>query len=363
MRKPLAIFFFVILSACANQPIPVASTAVLRDTSIPPTIPNTVSPERILTPTTWLPSFYKTETPTPTTDPPPRIIHCKTCDISLEKEIFAWKIVPSENDIWFGSHGLYRFDMKTWAYYPVKGVLKNDNVTALAIEPNSGIWVGTPSGAAHFDGTKWVAYTENSIFRDTYSFQAIAVAKDKSVWFATYEGGLIRFDKGKWTYQPEREARHRARDVIADPNEGVWASATMYGGLVYINGKDVHKYDVHAIDESINLSMIRIAPDGSLWLLVSPDQLIHFKDGVVKGKYDYSNGLPMHMIGSIAVAPDGKVWISRFEGEEGIASFDGKGWTLYDQLPFKVVMDIAVGPDDAIWLATEWGVYRFVPPE
>jgi ligand-binding sensor domain-containing protein len=85
-------------------------------------------------------------------------------------------------------------------------------------------------------------------------------------------------------------------------------------------------------------------------------------------KYTYADGLPSNNVTSIALAPDGKVWCGT---DMGIASYDGKSWTIYRNIPngFRNysmtanVFDITVTPDGVVWAtaaaSNPYGVVRF----
>ena len=288
---------------------------------------------------------------------PPRVVHCVSCDLVVENDIPVTTIVSLNGVLWFASHGLFRYDGTHWSHYPVKEILFDDYITALAVGSDRDIWIGTSSGVAHFDGKVWTVYAEESPFRRARSIRAITIAKDKSVWFATSGVGLVRFDGKQWNYFPDDPERSlTCSDIVAAPQGDVWASL-MFDGLSLIRGEQIKRISLN--EPSGGLKM-QLAPDGSLWAITRTDGvLIHIVNGVEADV----RGQPINYAGSIAVDGKGKVWIGGAIGEKGLAVLKGKTWTLYDQLPFNVVWDIAFGKDETVWLATERGVYRFVPPK
>ena len=67
------------------------------------------------------------------------------------------------------------------------------------------------------------------------------------------------------------------------------------------------------------------------------------------------------MINSIAIAPDGKIWIGAFDGQTwpyhgGVGVFDGSTWKAYttvnSPLPHNQVEAITVGADGRVWIGT-----------
>jgi ligand-binding sensor domain-containing protein len=73
---------------------------------------------------------------------------------------------------------------------------------------------------------------------------------------------------------------------------------------------------------------------------------------------------PDDWIGTMAVGPDGIVWV----GQENLGRFDPSSgawqtFTTDDGLVSQQVKAIHVSPDGAVWIGTEGGVSRYVPGE
>jgi len=107
------------------------------------------------------------------------------------------------------------------------------------------------------------------------------------------------------------------------------------------------------------VSSIAVAPDGALWL--GTVRGISRFDGEAWTNYTKDDGLAANGVRAIAVALDGALWFGT--GTGGVSRFDGETWTSYtvdDGLRSNSVLAIAVAPDGALWFVTEFdGVSRF----
>jgi ligand-binding sensor domain-containing protein len=119
--------------------------------------------------------------------------------------------------------------------------------------------------------------------------------------------------------------------------------------------------------ESISISSMAIATDGSLWFgttggPVSIGTGVYRFDGKLWTRYTSENsGLPADEVSSIAANPDGTIWFTTFCC--GVSRFDGKTWTTYtaaNELAENDVRSSAVAPNGSAWFGTEdKGVSRF----
>jgi hypothetical protein len=66
-----------------------------------------------------------------------------------------------------------------------------DRTRYVAFAHDGTVWVSTESDTLHFDGKKWYAYRVQT--------EAITVDSLGTLWLATYDGRLFRFDDHTWT--------------------------------------------------------------------------------------------------------------------------------------------------------------------
>jgi hypothetical protein len=108
---------------------------------------------------------------------------------------------------------------------------------------------------------------------------------------------------------------------------------------------------------------LAVAPDGTVWVVIVEWSLRTPKgiwslarfDGDGWTVFTETDGMPQHLVYSMAVGHDGVVWITQHEMAEpgliphGVFAFDGHLWTHF--LDGEPVWDIEVGPDGTVWLA------------
>ena len=118
--------------------------------------------------------------------------------------------------------------------------------------------------------------------------------------------------------------------------------------------------------ESIMISAMTIAADGSLWAgtmggAATIGTGIYRFDGNIWTHFTDQNGVPFMEVNAIAAAPDNTLWFAT--SCCGLSHFDGKNWTTYTTdsgLPSNDIRTLTIAPDGSLWLGTEdKGVVRF----
>jgi len=98
-----------------------------------------------------------------------------------------------------------------------------------------------------------------------------------------------------------------------------------------------------------------VAANGTLWV-ASWEELLAY-DGDEWDRFTAADGLPSGEIDSVAVAPNGDIWIGTIDTFEegaagGVARFDGDSWTVFgenDGLYESATAALTVGPDGTVW--------------
>jgi hypothetical protein len=99
----------------------------------------------------------------------------------------------------------------TWVLYAREQGIPGNVITSVAVDPDGNRWMGTPAGAAMFDGSRWRIFTRADGLLDD-DVRSIAVDRSGVKWFAT-AGGLTRYDGRTWTAFPMQEiVRRTAQD-------------------------------------------------------------------------------------------------------------------------------------------------------
>jgi ligand-binding sensor domain-containing protein len=98
-------------------------------------------------------------------------------------------VVGKDDTYWFGTqHGLYRYRKGKLKRYTIRDGLPNNKVLAVALEGQK-VWVGTPKGAAVFDGSSWRSFTRDMGLVSNH-IATITVTPWGEKWFGSKYDGL-----------------------------------------------------------------------------------------------------------------------------------------------------------------------------
>lgn len=172
---------------------------------------------------------------------------------------------------------------------PAEG-LPNTHVTALEIDRDGHLWVGTADGLGRYDGVEfrvWRHQPEEADSLPGNNVQALHVDARGRVWVSTEGSGMSVLEPGRDGFRHYRRAQHPrmgSDDVFAIASHGddVWFGT--YGGGVH-----------------------RLAPDGR----------------IVRHARALGAGLPSDNVFSLAIDADGTVWAGT---DRGLARHDGGGF-------------------------------------
>ncbi|HEX4955909.1 MAG TPA: ATP-binding protein [Thermoanaerobaculia bacterium] len=128
-----------------------------------------------------------------------------------------------------GADGVYRDLLRgfrpNFHSYRTEDGLPQGTIECMARDRAGRLWVGTQSGAAHFDGHQWATVHMPNRSMSDYVLQIVALA-DGSLWFATEGGGLSRLADGAWTTFTRETSDlpgNLVRALLADlDGEGLW---------------------------------------------------------------------------------------------------------------------------------------------
>lgn len=274
--------------------------------------------------------------------------------------------IDDQGIIWVGTGrwwahaggGLARFDGTNWTVYNTSnsGLPDNDHVN-VCIDAQGNIWSGTEVGLSRFDGVKWTVYrTGNSGMMDNQSGSP-EFDDEGNAWIAC--GCLAKFDGTHWTVYHTGNSglpNNFVTDVAIDAHGNVWA-CTFGSGVAKFDGQ---KWTVYNTGNSAlphnDVSFLAADGEGNVWAGTYGGGLAKF-NGTTWIAYNVAtSGLPDNWIWNLSVDPDGNVWAGT---KAGLARFDGVHWTIYNTgnsgLPDNNVYCTAFGADGTIWIGTQDG--------
>lgn len=230
-------------------------------------------------------------------------------------------IVVQDDYVWADTNGgLLRWNKLDGSYewFTEENGLLSNRISALYVDSNNKLWVGTNKGIQRFDGSAFTTLiSENEEYPELY-FSEIVEAGDGTMWFAG-NLGVWSFDGTTWTtYTPENSELlfDYTRCITIDSEGVIWISYSSN----WIEGKE----------ESFGVASF----DGSGWRNYSVD----------------NSGLGTNNIDVITVDSKNVKWFgSQYEDKEALWSFDDTSWASYE---IEYVTDLEVDSSGTLWVAS-----------
>jgi signal transduction histidine kinase/CheY-like chemotaxis protein/ligand-binding sensor domain-containing protein/protocatechuate 3,4-dioxygenase beta subunit len=311
----------------------------------------------------------------------------------------AWSIAP--------------FKKGRWTKYSVLDGLPVNKTGRLIFTPDSMLWLDTSSGLSRFDGREFFNLTrENrllatggpmSVHRDssgifwlgtteglcrydaasdappalvptpslpTDGILEITSTADGALWWRTLNE-LVRYDGDEgvvftnlWRKESFSAGSHYPRHLAVSGNH-LWVTGPG-AGLIRFEGTNMVRFTRGHGLRSEDSGTVAVAPDGAVWLAVGRRNLARF-DGTNFSYLTPRDGLPEDSLAGLFIAENGAVWMGT--AARVLARFDGHGFTYFGRADGAGgsagtfaggrCWDIQTGPDGAIWFGTEDGLWRY----
>jgi streptogramin lyase len=232
----------------------------------------------------------------------------------------------------------------------------------MAVTPDGTVWLIGPDGISHFDGLAWSQVeAPQEFFRG--GDLSVNAGGDGVLWF-TGGGRAVRYDQGEWTiFAPEDiEAFGPLYQVVVSDDGTAWGIEGDYTvklqdeSFAPVNER-FETLPTRAWDEEnpiIGGPSIAIGPDGTLWVSGTPGDLInrlYGYDGSTVQVHDTPGAFTPQLL---AIAPDNSAWLAAdFDmngSDERLMRFDGVTWTTFR---LGGVIDAAVEPDGTGWFIVD----------
>jgi hypothetical protein len=270
--------------------------------------------------------------------------------------------VSTAGDAWLGmTTGVLVVDRQgAWKQIPVGEILPIPNNTSdvhvLLSDQNGNMWVSNRNRLCYHDGAEWVC----NVLDEVVHILSAVSGKADQIWFGASWTIIILFERGEYSYYDlaEMSPSMHLSDIGSmayDPQtDTLWAASLdpprcVEGQFVDTNG--VIQRNANGDWTAYKKSLFAREPGDLCWYTLT----------------------------SIAVTPDGKVWLGMFH-RHGLAYFDGLDWrTLagkklpyisdtrhpprYDDgkcvIPGDITVDLLVTRDGDLLVATYSGIFKF----
>jgi len=231
--------------------------------------------------------------------------------------------------------------------------LPDDNIRALAIAPDSSLWIGTENGLATLKNGNW------NIVDTLQGYQIRAIAFDTAgyAWVGTFLNGFWRQTDTSWVHFTTTNSTlpdDFVRTISFCPNGNAWVG-TVGGAVEISNGiwKVYRETNTNWFVEHITTSYC--TPDNVVWLGGLNSGLMRQQD-TTWAIYRHSNsGLPDNTVLDIKRNNNGDYLLAM--PASGAAAFDGNlGWVYYNTLtsnnPSNSINHIAIGQTGYLYFAS-----------
>lgn len=311
------------------------------------------------------------------------LVHNKVNDI----------IKDNNGDLWFATMGglsKYSTSNDTWENFTIENGLPTNDITALAIDSQDNIVIGTyDKGIWKYDGSSFTSFnwTENS----TYFIEKIYVDSKDQIWVSA--GSVFIYTNQAWySLSYDHSKVYHVWDIIED-KEGNYFLAHSNGVAMLKDDSWTYYTTTDGLSHSNNFSLFVdynnyvysgsergfAAFNGKTWEITATEGLVNndvndiFKDNDGRVWFCTQGGISVldkYNWSTYTETPNGEVieWVTKgiqdkqgnywFTTVHGIYKFDGENWTTYNTNVNEIFggwgQDIIEGEDGNIWFAT-WG--------
>jgi len=240
---------------------------------------------------------------------------------------------------------------------------------SVADDGSPALWVGTEGGLLRFEHGKWTLYDERSGLPIRIIWKVLETTSPgglRTLWLGTWGGGVVRLSPNSWrsfdanSGMPPGAVTSMLLSRDDKGNEVLWAG-TADGELARSTGGRFESVQMpELLRHAILFSLLETkAADGSPVLWVAS-----FGGGIGKlEKGHWSIELPNKRVYQVMRAHDGVIWAG-IEG--GVGRFEAGKWRFYDDkdgLPGLLVTQVIEIPDangvPQIWTGSDKGIARF----
>lgn len=249
------------------------------------------------------------------------------------------------------SKGMTQYVRQSWN---ADSGLPQSSVQTIAQTADGYIWVGTEAGLVRFDGMHFTVFDKsNTPALHSNQVTALLVDKNQNLWIGTHGGGISRFLKGE-----QRRATHlpEANDLTVnalyqDKEGAVWAG-TSGAGLVRFMGQTVNSFTT--ANGLADNSVFAMAEDssGAFWI------------GTYRGLSRLVDGkpqplakeemLPGRFVRALSFDGKGTLWVGTVgDGLWRLGNLAKKNFKQADGLTDNSIMSLLLDHSGTLWIGTQ----------
>ena len=282
-------------------------------------------------------------------------------------------LYADEDDLWVGTvDGMRLLRDDIWRTLRLPENLDARVVTAIVVDEDDRVWIGTPEGVTWFDPafSEWLTHMLPIADERGESKTVFALAtNDNVVWAASDGGGARKFlARGATVIDLARSGEGGLttpliRDIAIAEDGEVWF-ATPVGPFRFQQQMWLNEYLIgDNVDRYVNnINDMLVSSDGTIWIATGGAG-IRSKEPRSNGYFETlystaSSDIPNNGINTLEEDHAGGIWAGTFRGP---TRFDGQAWDTpisISDLPSAVVTDF-LPSDFGVWIGTEAGLVHY----
>ncbi|HET91837.1 MAG TPA: hypothetical protein ENN99_14030 [Chloroflexi bacterium] len=254
--------------------------------------------------------------------------------------------------------------LRGWTTYTaLQRQVVSDSITALALDADERVWIGTRQGITVYEAENPVPTSYRAADSGLLDERVTALVLDREerMWVGA-ETGVSVYDDGAWTAYPVQEMGlpgSRVRALAADPVGRVWVGAL--GGAALWDGSAWRTFSpLEAGLDSGAVLALAVDGAGRVWMGTERGLAVLDLGSGEPAWIRYtaaSSGLTVNSVVSLLAVPGARdeVWIGTDGG--GLCHFYSGAWDCYrtanSDIPWNTIAALALDHRGRIWAATE----------
>lgn len=280
----------------------------------------------------------------------------------------------ASNNMWFGTQaGVAKYDGSEWVVFNTTShpEMPHNSITAITALSNGNIWIGTDYGASVYDGSTWTTYTSANGLGSN-RVKHIYEAQNGDIWISDFKGAT-QFDGKVFTiFNTTDGLPFGGSEYITETTKGDLLLATALGGLFVYDGSDFKAYSESEGLLSESTSSVAVSPDGDIY--VGTDRGLSILDSDYSFVKNYTKMYLMpppdtlNPVKDVKVDSRGNVWVGIYVdylSVGGVAMYNGIEWKNYDEsngLAGPTIRKMTLDNNQNLWVGTSKGVSKIESP-
>ena len=287
----------------------------------------------------------------------------------LKSRIYNIAVDKQNDKIYLGTLGqgliIFQNEKVEQIKKPQKGKIQSDiglpsnNITALLLEKNEILWIGTDAGLSLFQKGKFIkTFTKNeglscnginTLYRD----------RDGKLWIGTQDGLNLKIEDQFLLYDVSYGlAGNNILSLCEDHEGGFWIG--LYGGISYLGKSKFKTYSTKDGLPENNCFGIHEFRNGKLWIATFggiTEVKEQGQNNVIVKTYTTNNSkLPSNIVRFFDEDTEGNIWIATYAG--GLVKYKDNeftSFTIKNGLPTNNVRFVYVDKKNCLWLGMQNG--------